>query len=98
MKKKLVSLATILAMKPELLLLDEPTNNLDQQTRLRLIDILNDLDLAYAIISHDWDFLEKTTQEVYAIEKGTVAQCERACLHEHHHAHPYGDHPHHHED
>jgi cobalt/nickel transport system ATP-binding protein len=97
-EKKLVSLATILAMKPELLLLDEPTNNLDQETRFRLIDILNDLDLSYAIISHDWDFLEKTTGEVYAIEKGVVARCERACLHEHHHAHLYGDHPHHHED
>lgn len=97
-EKKLVSLATILAMKPELLLLDEPTNNLDQETRFRLIDILNNLDLSYAIISHDWDFLEKTTREVYAIEKGAVTQCERACLHEHHHAHLYGDHPHHHED
>jgi len=97
-EKKLVSLATILAMKPEFLLLDEPTNNLDQKTRFRLIDILNELDLSYAIISHDWDFLEKTTQEVYAIEKGSVRQCERACLHEHHHTHLFGDHPHHHED
>jgi cobalt/nickel transport system ATP-binding protein len=97
-EKKLVSLATILAMKPEFLLLDEPTNNLDQETRFRLIDILNELDLSYTIISHDWDFLEKTTREVYAIEKGVVTRCERACLHEHHHAHLYGDHPHHHED
>jgi len=79
-EKKLVSLATILAMKPELLLLDEPTNNLDQETRFRLIDILNNLDLSYAIISHDWDFLEKTTREVYAIEKGAVTQCERAFM------------------
>ncbi|MBC8317732.1 MAG: ABC transporter ATP-binding protein [Desulfobulbaceae bacterium] len=97
-EKKLVSLATILSMQPELLLLDEPTNNLDQETRLRLIDILNGLDLSYAIISHDWDFLEKTTREVYVIEKGRITQCEKASLHEHHHAHVYGDHPHHHGD
>lgn len=97
-EKKLVSLATILAMKPEFLLLDEPTNNLDQETRFRLIDILNELDLSYAIISHDWDFLEQTTGDVYAIEKGAVTQCERACLHEHHHAHLFGEHPHHHGD
>ena len=97
-EKKLVSLATILSMKPGFLLLDEPTNNLDQDTRLRLIEILNGLDLSYAIISHDWDFLEKTTREVYAMEKGKFSRCEDTFLHEHQHAHPAGDHPHHHGD
>jgi cobalt/nickel transport system ATP-binding protein len=97
-EKKLVSLATILAMNPEFLLLDEPTNNLDQDTRFRLIDILNTLDISYAIISHDWDFLEQTTQDVYAMEKGEFTMCERTFFHEHQHAHPAGDHPHHHGD
>lgn len=97
-EKKLVSLATILAMNPEFLLLDEPTNNLDQDTRFRLIDILNALDISYAIISHDWDFLEKTTREVYAMEKGEFTRCEYTFFHEHQHAHPAGDHPHHHGD
>ena len=73
-------------------------NNLDQDTRSRLIDILNGLELSYAIISHDWDFLDKTTQEVCAMERGRITRCERTFLHEHHHAHPAGDHPHHHGD
>jgi ATPase subunit of ABC transporter with duplicated ATPase domains len=59
-EKKLVSLATILAMQPRALLLDEPSNNLDPATRARLIEILNGLDLPLVIISHDWDFLAET--------------------------------------
>ena len=43
-EKKLVSLATVLAMQPQLLLLDEPTTGLDEATRHRLIHILQNLD------------------------------------------------------
>ena len=42
-EKKLVALATILAMRPKILLLDEPTNNLDPKTRSHLIEILQGL-------------------------------------------------------
>jgi len=59
-EKKLVSLATILAMQPQLLLLDEPTTGLDESTRHRLIHILQDLDIAYMIVSHERDFLNHT--------------------------------------
>jgi cobalt/nickel transport system ATP-binding protein len=62
-EKKLVSLATVLAMEPQLLLLDEPTAGLDEQTKDRLINILNDLDIAYLIVSHENDFLEHTVKE-----------------------------------
>jgi cobalt/nickel transport system ATP-binding protein len=62
-EKKLVSLATVLAMQPQLLLLDEPTTGLDESTRHRLIHILQDLDIAYMIVSHESDFLSHTTHE-----------------------------------
>ena len=62
-EKKLVSLATVLAMQPQLLLLDEPTTGLDEETRHRLIHILQDLDIAYMIVSHEHDFLEHTVAE-----------------------------------
>ncbi len=95
-EKKLVALATILAMRPKLLLLDEPTNNLDPQTRQRLIDILKNLDLSQVIISHDWNFLDHTTTALYALEEGRIHRCDAAQIHVHRHLHRAGDHPHHH--
>jgi cobalt/nickel transport system ATP-binding protein len=97
-EKKLVSLATILSMQPEAMLLDEPTNNLDPETRGRLIDILNRLDIAYMIISHDWDFLAETCQDLYALDHGRAIHSDTSCLHIHRHAHRFGNHPHEHGD
>jgi cobalt/nickel transport system ATP-binding protein len=62
-EKKLVSLATVLAMQPQLLLLDEPTTGLDEATRHRLIHILQDLNIAYMIVSHEPEFLNHTVKE-----------------------------------
>lgn len=95
-EKKLVALATIMAMQPQLLLLDEPTNNLDPETRSRLIDILQDLELHKIIISHDWDFLSHTTDILYQLENGALHRCEKDHVHVHRHVHKAGDHPHHH--
>jgi len=95
-EKKLVALATILAMRPQTLLLDEPTNNLDPKTRSRLIEILQGLDLHQIVISHDWDFLSHTTSVLYNIEHGQMYRCEDDHVHVHRHVHKAGDHPHHH--
>jgi len=97
-EKKLVSLATILAMKPGTLFLDEPTNNLDPGTRERLIDIITGLDLGYMIISHDYDFLAATCTDLAGMERGTIVPVEKSALHTHHHIHPHGTHPHEHHD
>lgn len=51
-EKRLVALATVLAMKPELLLLDEPTSGLDENSTNRVLDILLQLSQAMIIVSH----------------------------------------------
>lgn len=96
-EKKLVSLATILSMQPEAMLLDEPTNNLDTATKARLIAILKRLDIGYMIISHDWDFLAETCDEIYTLNEGRAVHSGTECLHSHSHAHLWGDHPHGHD-
>ncbi|MDD2901273.1 MAG: ABC transporter ATP-binding protein [Syntrophales bacterium] len=62
-EKKLVSLATVLAMQPQLLLLDEPTTGLDTDTKHRLVHLLQDLNLSYMIVSHEDAFLHHTVGE-----------------------------------
>lgn len=95
-EKKLVSLATILSMQPKVLLLDEPTNGLDPETRERIVTILDRLPTARVIISHDWDFLARTTTEYLTAKNGKLVAHAPCLAHEHVHMHPLGDEPHQH--
>ncbi|MGE4506909.1 MAG: energy-coupling factor ABC transporter ATP-binding protein, partial [Desulfovibrionaceae bacterium] len=89
-EKKLVSLATVLSMRPEALLLDEPTNGLDQSTRSHIIDVLNGLNVAILAVSHEPDFLSKTTETILVLRDGRIQPGE-AVVHTHAHAHEGGD-------
>lgn len=71
-EKRMVSLATVLAMQPEVLLLDEPSNALDNKARSRLIDTLQNLPQAMIIISHDPSFLEALVSRRTALEQGKI--------------------------
>ena len=71
-EKKLVALATILAMQPRLLLLDEPTNDLDDHARQCLLEILKQLPQAMLIISHDQAFLNKITTRAIFLKEGRL--------------------------
>jgi cobalt/nickel transport system ATP-binding protein len=97
-EKKLVSLATVLAMEPEILLLDEPTSGLDDATKSRLTAALSNLELSYIVISHEFDFLSETTSAIYSMKEGTIQLDKELHLHRHAHLHPYGDHPHEHKE
>lgn len=95
-EKRLVSLATILAMRPRAMLLDEPSTGLDPDTRNRIIDVLNNLDIGLLIVSHDWDFVVKTASKYYTIENRQIIRVEGSLLHQHMHYHPAGNIPHEH--
>lgn len=71
-EKRLVALATVLAMQPAVLLLDEPTNALDQQTRSRLIHTLQGLPQAMVIVSHDADFIAQLATRTVYLEQGQL--------------------------
>lgn len=95
-EKRLVSLATILAMEPEVLLLDEPTAGLDDKTKAKLIGILSNLDLSFILISHEIDFLFEITDSIYTMENKRIVSDKEAHLHQHIHAHTHGLYPHKH--
>ena len=96
-EKRLVSLATVLAMEPEALLLDEPTTGLDDKTKTNIKRALSELDLSYILISHEFDLLSDITDSIYIMDKGKIIFDEEIHLHEHVHAHPHGLYRHEHE-
>ncbi|MBQ7608099.1 MAG: ABC transporter ATP-binding protein [Desulfovibrionaceae bacterium] len=69
---RLVALAGILAMEPEVLLLDEPTNALDAASTKRLTDILRKLPTAQLTVSHDSAFLRNVAETFYTIRDGNI--------------------------
>jgi cobalt/nickel transport system ATP-binding protein len=83
-EKRLVALATVLAMDPAVLLLDEPTNGLDEATEERLIGHLTGLDQAMVIVSHDRRFLERLATRAVRLAEGRLLP---ATLHSHPHVH-----------
>ena len=71
-EKKLASIATILAMEPEIILLDEPSIALDPKNRRTLIQTLNNLDYIKIIASHDLDMILETCDRVMLIAEGRI--------------------------
>lgn len=95
-EKRLVSLATVLAMEPEILLLDEPTTGLDEKTKTKIKKTLSELDLSYILISHEFDLLSEITDSIYTMDNGKILFDDDVHFHQHAHAHPHGSYVHEH--
>jgi cobalt/nickel transport system ATP-binding protein len=95
-EKRLVALATVLAMEPEVLLMDEPTSGLDEKTKKRLKEVLRDLDLSYILISHEFDFMADMVTAYQTLHNGRIIDDPEHHPHVHEHAHPLGRQPHKH--
>lgn len=71
-EKRLVTLATVLVMQPEVLLLDEPTNALDPDNEARLLAILQDLPQAIILVSHDPEFRAQVAPRGLHLRAGRI--------------------------
>lgn len=69
-EKRMVALATVLAMKPSVMLLDEPTAFLDPKARRNLINVLNSLPHTMLIATHDLAFAKEVCREAVVIKDG----------------------------
>lgn len=71
-EKKLVSIATILSMTPDIILMDEPSIALDPRNRRNLIGILNSFEHLKIIASHDLDMILDTCKRTILMSKGEI--------------------------
>lgn len=71
MRAKLLAL---IAKQPNLMLLDEPTNYLDLETVMVLEKFLQSYDGAFLLISHDREFLRRTTDHTVEVEGGQITK------------------------
>ena len=72
-EKRLVSLATVLAMEPDILLLDEPTAGLAEEMVDRVSDVLAEHVRTCVIVSHNRPFLERNVQRICHMADGRIA-------------------------
>jgi len=71
-EKRMITLATVLAMEPKVLLLDEPTNALDTKAKARLLETLKSLPQAMLIISHEHEFLSELCNHQVILDQGKL--------------------------
>ena len=71
-EKRLVTLASVLAMQPEVLLLDEPTNALDTKNEARLTEILDGLPQSILLVSHSAEFRARIAPDCVELRDGVI--------------------------
>jgi len=74
-EKRIVAIATIFSMEPEILLLDEPTSGLDEDTEEKIKKILiSKKDITLCIVSHEINFIRDVCNKIYLLENGKLKQ------------------------
>ncbi|GAB6180950.1 ATP-binding cassette domain-containing protein [Desulfotomaculum defluvii] len=74
-QKKLVSIAGVLAMNPELLILDEPTASLDPQNSIEIMHLLNKLNekgMTVILVTHNVDEAYGWADEIILMKNGLI--------------------------
>ncbi len=75
-----VALARAIVNNPSMLIADEPTGNLDPETSVEIVKILNDINHAGTTIimaTHDKSIVDNMKKRVIAVEKGIIVRDEQ---------------------
>lgn len=75
-----VSLARAIVNNPTILIADEPTGNLDPETAMEIMNLLDDINKAGTTIlmaTHAKDIVDTMKRRVIAIDKGSIARDEK---------------------
>ena len=71
-QRRRVSVATVLAMRPQILVLDEPSSNLDPAGRRELADILRSLDITMLMVTHDLPYALELCPRSLVMNEGRI--------------------------
>lgn len=91
-EKRLVCLAGLLAMQPDVLILDEPTNGVDSENTARMRTALAAFRGAMILVSHDDNFIIDQANRAMVLRNGTLTEAQiqtHPHLHSHPHVHPH---------
>ncbi|MBC7465094.1 MAG: ATP-binding cassette domain-containing protein [Bdellovibrio sp.] len=69
-----MKLLYLIGLEPDLMLLDEPTNFLDLESILALENFLQQYKGSFLLISHDREFLKRTTEATVEVEGGDISK------------------------
>ena len=72
-EKRLVSVASVLAMQPDVLLLDEPIEGLDPNTMAHFTDVLLTLPQTMLVVSHNQTFLDRIITRRLQLNDGGIS-------------------------
>lgn len=71
-EKRVIAIASVLSMKPEIILFDEPTSFLDPQARRNVIKTLDQLKMTKIIATHDLDMALDICDRVIILHHGSI--------------------------
>jgi cobalt/nickel transport system ATP-binding protein len=75
-EKRLVAIAGVLAMNPEVIVADEPTSDLDplhsRQIESVLVELKTDYGISIVIATHDMDLAARIADRIYVIVEGQI--------------------------
>ena len=71
-EKKVVAIAGIIVMNPEIILMDEVTASLDPKSRRTVINLIRDLKETIVIASHDLDMILDVCDRVLVFSNGEI--------------------------
>ncbi|MEB3273064.1 MAG: energy-coupling factor ABC transporter ATP-binding protein [Prochlorothrix sp.] len=71
-QKRMVAIASVLALEPRLMIYDEPSANLDLRARRRLIQLLLASGETMLVSSHDLELIREVCDRVLVLDQGQV--------------------------
>ena len=71
-ERRRASIATVLAMRPDVLVLDEPTSGLDPAGRRELVEVLESLGMTQVVVSHDLPFALELCERAVIMDAGRI--------------------------